>query len=152
MDLPDNKKLACRNCNKPTIFLLQIYCPIDGAEETFHRTLFIFVCKDSACHSHNSHKPFLVFRSQLGRTNDFYDYEPLDEETEPSTDSEMRLTRGGVNLCILCGSNACNKKCSKCQTVFYCSREHQIIHWKAGHKNTCSKGTVIITHVGLCSI
>ena len=31
------------------------------------------------------------------------------------------------------------KKCSKCQRVYYCSRECQIKHWKRKHKQECPK-------------
>ena len=29
------------------------------------------------------------------------------------------------------------KKCSRCKTVVYCSKECQIKDWKAGHKHAC---------------
>jgi hypothetical protein len=27
--------------------------------------------------------------------------------------------------------------CSKCRGARYCCREHQVAHWKAGHKEVC---------------
>ncbi len=30
-----------------------------------------------------------------------------------------------------------NKKCKRCQKVFYCCRNHQKIHWKSSHKFVC---------------
>jgi hypothetical protein len=29
------------------------------------------------------------------------------------------------------------KKCSGCGQAFYCGREHQVQHWKQGHKRSC---------------
>lgn len=37
--------------------------------------------------------------------------------------------------CALCGDRA-QQRCSRCQQVFYCSREHQVQHWET-HKETC---------------
>jgi len=31
------------------------------------------------------------------------------------------------------------KRCSQCQRVSYCSKEHQALAWKAQHKYTCQK-------------
>lgn len=41
-----------------------------------------------------------------------------------------------MDKCAVCGVPA-ESKCSSCNTVFYCSREHQIADWKAKHKNDC---------------
>lgn len=139
-DLPNSSKLLCGNCGKPVIFLLQIYCPVDAFEGTFHRTLFLFICKDSVCHSQNSNKPFIVFRSQLPRVNSVYNFEPIEEESVKTSEFDTTIKKFGINLCVLCGCNAGNKKCSKCHTTFYCSKEHQLIHWKGGHKTACCKG------------
>ncbi|CAI8027388.1 Programmed cell death protein 2 [Geodia barretti] len=40
-------------------------------------------------------------------------------------------------LCVVCGS-AGPKKCSRCRTVHYCSRHHQTLDWRNGHKLFCS--------------
>lgn len=31
------------------------------------------------------------------------------------------------------------KRCSRCKQVAYCSRECQLAHWKAGHREACAK-------------
>ena len=41
-----------------------------------------------------------------------------------------------ATLCIVCGKEA-SKLCSACQTTHYCSKEHQVAHWKE-HKSNCS--------------
>jgi ankyrin repeat protein len=38
--------------------------------------------------------------------------------------------------CAHCGEPATNH-CSKCKTTLYCSTEHQLEHWNAGHKEAC---------------
>ncbi|CAN0335978.1 unnamed protein product [Ascophyllum nodosum] len=30
------------------------------------------------------------------------------------------------------------KRCSRCRSVFYCSRECQLTHWRAGHREACA--------------
>ena len=44
----------------------------------------------------------------------------------------------GSPSCAVCGSMAGLKACSRCQEVYYCSRDHQTAHWKI-HKKTCGK-------------
>lgn len=39
--------------------------------------------------------------------------------------------------CAVCGKSA-TQKCSGCQSVVYCGRDHQKDHWiRGGHKQTC---------------
>jgi len=53
---------------------------------------------------------------------------------------------------VLCGYPGCMnssriagqssmKKCSKCKKVYYCGKEHQLLHWKSGHKQACAELT-----------
>ena len=49
-----------------------------------------------------------------------------------------------VNLCQICSLKA-NFRCSKCQNVHYCSKEHQEFHWNiACHRNMCSLTTMCL--------
>ena len=42
-----------------------------------------------------------------------------------------------VKRCGYCGATDVKlRRCTKCQRVRYCSREHQVAHWKA-HKKAC---------------
>lgn len=38
--------------------------------------------------------------------------------------------------CAVCGV-AASQKCGGCRNVVYCGKEHQIVHWKKGHKAEC---------------
>ena len=46
-------------------------------------------------------------------------------------------SRSPPTLCVVCGCPG-PKKCSRCQMVHYCSREHQSHDWKFGHRLYCS--------------
>ena len=39
-------------------------------------------------------------------------------------------------LCIMCGCSG-PKRCGRCMQAHYCSKEHQTLDWKAGHKRFC---------------
>ncbi|XP_022083186.1 programmed cell death protein 2-like [Acanthaster planci] len=132
-DIPNSDNLKCRNCGIVCIFLMQVYCPISELDTCFHRTVFIFCCRDPACHTHASNSAFLVFRSQLPRANEFYDYEPPDEDSSPG--SSLGAADEGL-LCEVCGCFG-GKKCAKCHVKSYCCREHQLVDWKAGHNKEC---------------
>ena len=141
-DLPDSSRLLCEICQKPMIFLLQVYSPLSD-DQNFHRTIFVFCCKDGKCHSKNRSDCFLVMRSHLKRDNKFYSYHPppeLDEIKELSLESVSDEFKPKVwaSLCDVCGCKG-DKKCSKCHIAQYCSREHQTVDWKSGHKNACTK-------------
>ena len=131
-DLPSPEKLSCGDCQKPCVFLLQVYAPVENKDACFHRTIFLFVCRNPQC----SNRRVLALRSQLPLNNDFYPASPANEDTfDPKSDypSAERYQP----LCQVCGL-AGPKQCGKCHTAQYCSREHQVAHWKAGHKKECS--------------
>ena len=45
-----------------------------------------------------------------------------------------------ANVCAKCGKAAAKAKCSKCKSVYYCSRSCQTTHWKS-HKPVCQQIT-----------
>ncbi|XP_038076354.1 programmed cell death protein 2-like [Patiria miniata] len=144
-DIPTSEKLNCRKCGAVCVFLMQVYCPITEQGTCFHRTLFIFCCRDPTCHKHSDNAAFVVFRSQLPRENEFYDYEPPDEDVPLGEGKDCNSSGGDVtddSLCAVCGCFG-GKKCAKCHMKSYCCREHQLIDWKAGHRKECgSTGSI----------
>ncbi|KAJ8919320.1 hypothetical protein NQ315_003904 [Exocentrus adspersus] len=136
-NLPTPERLQCKNCQQTMVFLCQIYAPYEGVNEStqdcynFHRTLFVFICRNPKCCQRNSSDNIKVFRSSLPRANKFYGYDPPQDKPDP----EFSLNKL-ISLCNLCGCMA-EKQCSKCKNVYYCSREHQILDWKEGHKREC---------------
>lgn len=133
--LPTNDELSCPKCNKPLTFLLQVYAPRESRADAFHRTLFVFVCRNSSCCSLNDNQCFLVFRSQLPKENDFFSPHPPPDEPCDQNSTDVNKFQ---SLCVVCGC-AGSKTCGRCHKQNYCSREHQTIHWKAGHKRSCSQ-------------
>ena len=57
-------------------------------------------------------------------------------KTKPlSNNSDAKTNQVEINndeTCEHCGSSA-KLRCSKCQRIYYCTREHQLAHWK-NHK------------------
>ncbi|XP_072031618.1 programmed cell death protein 2-like [Amphiura filiformis] len=134
-NLPKHDELICQTCGKPCVFVLQIYAPVPNKDSCFHRSVFVFLCKNTECHKRNNSNSFLVLRSQLSRTNQFYDYEPPNEDEE-KPENHPNPEDFETSLCRVCGCLG-GKRCSKCHTASYCSREHQTIDWKKGHKMNC---------------
>lgn len=138
-NLPTSEQLQCKNCQQTMIFLCQIYAPYDenvnvpfiNSAQNFHRTLFVFVCKNPECCHSNSNENFKVFRNSLQRANKFYPYDPPEDKPDPTFS-----LNNWTNLCNLCGCKS-EKQCSKCKSIYYCSREHQILDWREGHKKEC---------------
>ncbi|CAH8430442.1 unnamed protein product [Dicrocoelium dendriticum] len=142
--LPSPNQLQCPYCKLPMVFVLQVYSTIDDRPDCFHRFLYLFMCRNGPCHDPNNIRaPFIVFRSQLSRSNPYYSYEPMETET-PSLDLfQSWLQTGNLacaerfnSLCPICGCKG-DKSCSQCKRIKYCSKSHQVIHWKESHKALC---------------
>lgn len=133
--LPSPEKLQCGTCERPLTFLCQIYAPIEDDPNNFHRTFFVFICRNSSCCKRNTSSNIKVFRNSLPRENKFYDFDPPDDGEDPDFEPSK-----WVNLCGLCGCLA-NKQCSNCKGISYCSREHQVLDWEEGHSKECRKKT-----------
>lgn len=139
MNIPAGAQSTCGICESPLEFLLQVYAPIDDLSEAFHRTLFVFICSNVACleqdqqhqgKKENPRRSVKIFRSQLPRTNSFYSYSPpVSEEDLPTCD--------GAALCTWCGTWKGLKACAACKQAKYCSRSHQVEHWRGGHAAYC---------------
>ena len=108
--LPRPEDIACSACRKPMTFLLQVYAPLpvdesspEGAE--YHRTLFVFMCRDPGCHGIGVSKSFKVLRCQL---DEVVDSPRCPDEDLCANVSTLSLntdkTEGDVSTPILNGS------------------------------------------------
>ncbi|KAG0014001.1 Programmed cell death protein 2 [Entomortierella chlamydospora] len=135
----DTKEMLCDQCQKPMTFLLQLYSPEDHPAEAFHRVIYVFCCKNGACHKKSPRGCFKVVRSQLGQYNPYYT--PVSEDGEDAAEEnegwEPFPSDKHAKTCFVCGMHG-PKVCSKCHKVSYCGPEHQTIHWSKGlHKQLC---------------
>uniref|UniRef100_A0A0X3PZ80 MYND-type domain-containing protein n=1 Tax=Schistocephalus solidus TaxID=70667 RepID=A0A0X3PZ80_SCHSO len=151
--LPDEAQLVCCSCSQPMAFLLQLYSPLgDDREDCFHRMLFVFMCKSGRCFFNSasssesfapSSVPFRVFRSQMAKSNPYYSLTPPDEK-QFTPEEMLDAFRSGAlpapnrltPLCPICGCRG-TKICANCKKASYCSRSHQLLHWKLCHKRHC---------------
>jgi pre-rRNA-processing protein TSR4 len=140
--IPENTpfdELRCVRCSKPMPLLLQIHAPLSQYERTFHRMLYVFCCRNGACHFSEPMGCFHVLRSQLEGDNPYY---------LPKTEDELLRDPDGAEYnykpppnawwCEECGF-AASKRCAGCKKAHYCSKEHQISHWNRLHKAQCSQ-------------
>ncbi|KAG0717103.1 Programmed cell death protein 2 [Chionoecetes opilio] len=131
--LPSPEELTCYHCKKPLIFLCQVYAPFHEKDDCFHRTMFVFVCRDPDCCQDNKASNIRVFRSQLARINEFYSKEP---SKEVEAGAESPGAGDFSHLCRVCGALG-PKTCGGCKAARYCSKDHQALDWKGGHKAEC---------------
>ncbi|XP_036281411.1 programmed cell death protein 2 isoform X3 [Pipistrellus kuhlii] len=132
--LPGPAELACSLCGRPLAFVLQLYAPLPGRADAFHRSLFLFCCRAPPCCA-----GLRVFRNQLPRKNDFYSHEPPPEEPPPEAGESVCLQlKSGAHLCRVCGCLG-PKTCSRCRQAHYCSKDHQAVDWRSGHKQACGQ-------------
>ena len=139
-DFPSFQALTCGNCFKQTVFLCQIYVPMElkvstesKEKESHHRTLFIFCCQDGRCFKNN--ECLKVYRSQIVDKDD-------DNEDDSGNATKLAELESQHPLCILCGCSG-DKQCSMCHKVTYCCKDHQVIDWKYGHKKICKNNNNI---------
>lgn len=85
-NLPKKDQISCDYCKDPCIFLCQVYAPYEEDDISFHRTLYIFICKNPDCCKTNKTGNLKVFRSQLERLNEFYPPNPPEENKAWRTD------------------------------------------------------------------
>ncbi|TYZ66400.1 hypothetical protein PybrP1_002539 [[Pythium] brassicae (nom. inval.)] len=132
LTVPAPAQLACAECSHALAFLVQIYCPLDDAPDAFHRSLFVFVCRQPGCARQGNGR---VFRSQLPQRNALYPDESGVAQFAPATP----LPAAHETFCALCNERAVFT-CSACHVARYCSKAHQKDHWSAGgHKHDCAR-------------
>ncbi|XP_034475877.1 programmed cell death protein 2 [Drosophila innubila] len=127
--LPSTAQLQCKKCQSQKAFLCQLYAAYED-EFNFHRSIYVFVCRNADCQQANKAENFTVLRSQLPLKNKFY------SEQEPSEDGDpLPAIPSMKKLCAACGCFAPHT-CSRCKEINYCSAGHQRAHWKQ-HKPYC---------------
>ncbi|KAL0207180.1 hypothetical protein P9112_011808 [Eukaryota sp. TZLM1-RC] len=127
-NIPGSLSLNCSTCSSQMKFLLQLYVPLDDDEHStaFHRTLYLFICNTPACQGLST--SVKVLRAQLPKHNPFYkDSPPI------STDQPLSQL---PPLCSVCGCLA-PLRCSSCKAVWYCCKNHQVLHWQECHSKEC---------------
>lgn len=48
-NIPEAKDLQCDYCNETCVFLCQVYAGSENNANAFHRTIFVFICRDGKC-------------------------------------------------------------------------------------------------------
>ncbi|KAI9315571.1 programmed cell death protein 2 [Dichotomocladium elegans] len=138
----DVEQVTCGTCKEPMVLLLQLYTPEDHPEEAFHRTVYVFCCRNGACVKQDSMGSFKVFRSQLPRENPYY---PSPEDDDSENDVAIDFVPKAFTKpteCAICGLHG-TKMCGKCHSTYYCSRQHQSVDWHScGHKEFCNSTTI----------
>lgn len=137
--------LSCNQCSKPCIFLCQIYAPISTSDCSFHRMIYIFICKDPVCCKPNDNSNFKVYRCDLPQNNEFY--VPEEPNDDPSWHPESSIEKFR-KTCIVCGA-AGPHQCGKCKIPKYCSREHQVLDWKSGHNKVCGNNEQAVSNADI---
>ncbi|KAG7199397.1 hypothetical protein KM043_014028 [Ampulex compressa] len=132
-NIPSKKNLECDYCHDPCIFLCQVYAPYEEDDNAFHRTIYVFICRNPDCCKSNENGNLKVLRSQLSRVNQYFPAEPPIEEENWRSDIGADKW---VQTCQVCGISAPNH-CSKCKNTNYCCRAHQVYDWKHCHKKSC---------------
>uniref|UniRef100_A0A1B6CI05 MYND-type domain-containing protein n=1 Tax=Clastoptera arizonana TaxID=38151 RepID=A0A1B6CI05_9HEMI len=126
--------LMCHKCQEPLIFMCQVYAPIETDDKCFHRTIFVFICRNEKCCLDNCASNVKVFRNQLKRDNCYYPFDPPTEDETWRNDLTAELFN--VKLCEICGIKS-SSYCAKCKFIYYCSKSHQVYDWKNRHKAEC---------------
>ncbi|KAJ1733291.1 hypothetical protein LPJ61_001632 [Coemansia biformis] len=139
-------RVLCDECAKPMVLLMQLYAPEDEPADAFHRMLYVFICRNGSCHRAPASRCMRVLRSQLPEVNAVYEEKtPSDgDDRDGDCDSDVVWALAErakpAPLCAVCGLLG-NKACSGCHKRHYCSRNHQVADWDAGHRAQCSDGT-----------
>ncbi|KAJ2783653.1 hypothetical protein H4R18_001563 [Coemansia javaensis] len=145
------ERVLCGGCSKPMGLLMQLYAPEDAPEDAFHRMLYVFICRNGACHAGPARDCMRVVRAQLPEANAVYRAEPGaggDDDDDDDDDNIKWVPAQGVKAaptCVVCGLLG-NKRCSGCRGRAYCSRGHQVADWDAGHRAQCSGGAATADH------
>jgi hypothetical protein len=80
--LPLTSELRCASSGAPLRFLMQLYAPINDDPRAFHRALYLFISpRGSALGMPGAVR---AFRTQLPRANEYYGFDPPQENELPA--------------------------------------------------------------------
>ena len=129
----DAPPLCTGSCQAPMPLLMQIYAPLDEVcDDAYHRFLYVFACPNVSCHDRAS--PYSVLRYQQPQKCPLTPL-LLSEGNAVSASQHAHALSIGP-LCPVCG-HAASMRCARCKAVQYCSKAHQVAHWKNGHSASC---------------
>lgn len=81
-----------------------------------------------------------MIRNKLYHSDNKYSFYSDGHKLLKLTNNEtlaQKLARKRIKRCVICHKLNQNKKCSRCQVIFYCSKKCQKIHW-SDHRLTCA--------------
>jgi hypothetical protein len=87
---------------------------------------------------------------QTGNTREFFVWCPyaIFENSEVKRLYRRFYVKQAPNTCDYClESSEDLKTCSRCKNAYYCSKEHQTLHWKGGHKSECNSIPNSTSHI-----
>lgn len=120
----DNGSVKCFRCQ---LDRTNEYYPYNSKSINAENENDVVSINDSEESMENSSKDVKIVQSNDDSNNN--------SDGNSNSDSDLKSKVVLPRLCALCGCKALNS-CSKCKIATYCSREHQMRHWKE-HKLQC---------------
>ncbi|KAJ1558037.1 programmed cell death protein, partial [Cladochytrium tenue] len=125
-------RLTCGACGMVMPLLLQLYTPSESVPAAYFRVVYLFACKNGACHR-ASGQALKCLRAQLPASTPLW---PSDDDYSAAASPSPPAP-----TCRVCGL-AAPKRCARCRSAAYCCKDHQTADWTAGgHSRTCSNTT-----------
>jgi pre-rRNA-processing protein TSR4 len=140
--------LRCRCCNGVLAFLMQIYAPLSELDHSFHRTMYVFVCRVRGCPGGTG--SVRVLCGQLPRENPFYPFD-ADQDNEEREGLAAESYEQRRFSCVVCGF-AASSRCGQCNSASYCSRDCQKVDWRIGHKALCQASREAAGSQSVCNM
>lgn len=155
---PPLPQLECGTCRRDMVFVAQVYAPLDEPH-AYHRDLYVFACSTcpvATCIRAQATEHDRVVGAAPRERGEWRlpAYEPpvflarrfalevesgSDEESQGEEDSEEEEEESTCSRrCEICGDPG-KYRCGACKCIFYCGREHQVEHWRSGHKQECKE-------------
>ena len=123
-------ELAVEMCNKvPRAVLLTFFRTMNNV------SLGAVDLAGAAWHGNDLNEAPLPFVAKLAFLNIYEHREEELDEANKLAHAAMLLLR----TCSQCGHEShVHKSCALCKQVWYCDKECQTLHWRAGHREACA--------------